>query len=151
MRTVGFLLLALACAVALTGCSQSDSIDAEGALYDGIAPGETITLSGTEPFWGVTIDPQDDGSYRANVTILGGAEEPSAQPVAVERFAGNNGLGFSGDFEGAPMIIAITPGECSDGMSDRTYPFVATVQMGDASLKGCGYTSATPFAGPEMP
>lgn len=151
MRTDGFPLLTLACALALAGCSQADSIDANGAVYDGIAPDETLTLGGTEPFWGVTVTPRGDGSYEASVTTFAFPDETDAQRVTVSRFAGNNGLGFSGEFEGAPFVIAITPGDCSDGMSDRAYPFVATVQMGEAALRGCAYTSATPFAGPEAP
>ena len=139
------------CALILSGCSQSDDIDAHGAVYDGIAANETITLNGTEPFWGVVISPQNDGSYQARIRALDGLDEAASQPVKVSRFAGNNGLGFSGELNDAPIIFAITPGECSDGMSDRIYPFAATATISDETLRGCGFTSSAPFSGPQEP
>ncbi len=67
------------------------------------------------------------------------------------RFAGNNGLGFSGELEDETVQIAITPGECSDGMSDRTYPLNTIVHLANANLQGCAYTSDAPFTGPDAP
>ncbi|PKP63624.1 MAG: hypothetical protein CVT87_03330, partial [Alphaproteobacteria bacterium HGW-Alphaproteobacteria-9] len=76
---------------------------------------------------------------------------PEGYDFAVERFAGNNGLGFSGTMEGAAVTITLTPGVCSDGMSDRTYPYVATIALGDETLRGCGYTDRQPFTGDAAP
>jgi uncharacterized membrane protein len=45
----------------------------------------------------------------------------------------------------------ITPGVCSDGMSDRTYPFVATLRLGDETRNGCAWSENSPFVGPETP
>jgi len=36
-------------------------------------------------------------------------------------------------------------------MSDRTFPFVATIALGGETLRGCGYTDSQPFTGPEAP
>lgn len=138
-------------ALLLTGCSQADSIDADGAVYDGIGPGEVITLGGTEPFWDVTVSPQDDGSYRARLKTFGYPDEIGERSFEVSRFAGNNGVSFSGDFEGTPVFIAVTPGDCSDGMSDRSYPFAATVSLEEATLLGCAHTDVSPFSEPEAP
>jgi len=53
--------------------------------------------------------------------------------------------------EGAAVTITLTPGACSDGMSDRTYPYVATIALGDETLRGCGYTDRQPFTGDAAP
>lgn len=135
------------CALA-SACAQSDSIDASGAVYKGVSPTASITLTGTEPFWALEIGPEDAGRHSARFTDT--SDVDGAQ-FSVTRFAGNNGLGFSGEMADKPVHIALTPGECSDGMSDRGYPFAATVSLGDALLLGCAYTSDTPFTGPDTP
>ena len=67
----------------------------------------------------------------------------------VERFAGRGGLSFSGAVQGARADIALSPADCSDGMSDRTYPFGVTVQLGEQVLSGCGWTDSQPYTGGE--
>lgn len=132
----------------LTACGSSDAIDTSGAVYEGIKPEAAITLTGTEPFWGLEIDPVADGQHTARFTHPDDID-PSAFSLA--RFAGNNGLGFSGELAGKSVQVAITPGECSDGMSERSYPFAATVAWGGATLLGCAFTSQAPFTGPDEP
>lgn len=137
----GFLAAAL-----LAACSPTsgDGITTEeSAPYDGIGADEIITLAGTEPFWGITIA-NTVATYSTPENIEGSVFE-------VSQFAGNNGLGFSGKLDGADVTITVTPGECSDNMSDRTYPFTATVVLGEDNLTGCGYTDQQPFSGDEAP
>ena len=67
------------------------------------------------------------------------------------RFAGNNGLAISGDPGTAAFDLSVTPGACSDGMSDRTYPFTATLLIGNEQRQGCAWTDSQPFTGPERP
>ena len=126
----------------LTGCGQSDAIDTSGAIYDGIAPEASITLTGAEPFWGLEIDAAVDGQHAGRFTH---PEDIDPSVFSLSRFAGNNGLGFSGELAGKAVQVAITPGECSDGMSDRLYPYAATVAWGEATLIGCAFTSEAPF------
>ncbi len=137
---LGLLWAVLASAACTSG---NDTIDPKGETFSAVAPDETITLTGTEPFWGMTI--ADGAANYAN------PDHPEGYDFAVTRFAGNNGLGFSGTLDGAAVTIALTPGQCSDGMSDRTYPFVATIAMGEETLRGCGYTSSQPFTGEAAP
>jgi uncharacterized membrane protein len=111
--------------------------------YEGIAQEEVITLTGTEPFWGISIA-ENVATYTTPENITGSVFE-------VSRFAGNNGLGFSGKLDGAEVTITVTPGDCSDQMSDRTYPFTATVKLGEANLAGCGYTDKQGFTGEAAP
>ena len=99
--------------------------------YAGIAEDAELRLTGTEPFWGATIT---DGKLTWSTP-----ENIDGVTVPVERFAGRGGLSFSGEIEGSSLDVAVTPGDCSDGMSDRTYPFTATVQIGSTQYNGCAW------------
>jgi uncharacterized membrane protein len=135
--------LCLLLAVAAACTPAADGIDPQGKTFDGVAPEEAVTLTGTEPFWTLAIA-AGEGVWTT----------PDNQPgsrFAVKRFAGNNGLGFSGELDGKPLTATLTPGECSDGMSDRRFPFVATIALGGETFEGCGYTTSQPFIGDEAP
>ena len=132
----------------LAACSQeAGKISRDSEPFDGVAATASIALVGNEPFWGVDIMPAGDGFTARYSTPenIDGLEFP------VTRFAGNNGIGFNGELDGASVQIAVTPGDCSDGMSDRTYPYTTTIAMADVTLYGCGYTSDEPFTGEEAP
>lgn len=135
----------VAAALLVAGCQQSDGIDESGEIFTGIADNATVNLVGNEPFWGMEIAPQA-GGYLATYST---PENIDGATFAASRFAGNNGLGFSGELDGAAVQVALTPGECSDGMSDRAYPYTATVAIGETTLYGCGYSSDQPFSGDE--
>lgn len=127
--------------VACTPATQG--VDPKGETFAAIAPEEAIILTGTEPFWSVEIE-GDQANYN-------NPDHPEGYDFAVSRFAGNNGLGFSGILAGAAVTVSITPGQCSDGMSDRSYPYVATIALGEETLRGCGYTDRQPFTGDAAP
>lgn len=133
----------LAAVAALAGCTGASQGGEDVVAFDGIAEGEKISLLGNEPFWGAKIA---DGTLTWSTP-----DNIDGETVPVTRFSGNNGLGFSGEVSGEVIQIAVTPGECSDGMSDRTYPFTATITLGDRQLEGCGFTDKQPFDGPENP
>ncbi|RJY10387.1 COG3650 family protein [Aurantiacibacter aquimixticola] len=99
--------------------------------YGGIAEDATIRIAGNEPFWGGTIA---DGTLTWTTP-----EDMDGAAVPVDRFAGRGGVSFSGMIEGRSIDIAITPGECSDTMSDRRYPFHASVALGRETLSGCAW------------
>ncbi len=140
-RTIAFL--AIATGVAACTPATDGAIDSKGQTFSAIAADEVVMLLGTEPFWGITIE---DGK-----ASYADPDHPEARSFAVARFAGNNGLGFSGGWDGVPVTISVTPGQCSDGMSDRTYPYVATIALGEETLRGCGYTDRQPFTGDAAP
>ncbi|MEO1648689.1 MAG: hypothetical protein AAFR32_07715 [Pseudomonadota bacterium] len=142
------VVAAVALFTGLSGCSSGDGIDPDGEVYHGVGAETAITVLGTEPFWGLDIGAEANGAHAARYTT---PDNMDGAAFALARFSGNNGLGFSGELEGKPVQVAITPGECSDGMSDRTYPFAATVMLGDDTLFGCAYTDETPFSGPQNP
>ncbi len=143
IHQISFQVMA-AVLMTLSACSPpSQTIDPAGETFAAVAPDEVITLTGTEPFWGVRIS-----GGQANYA---NPDHPEGYDFAVERFAGNNGLGFSGTMEGAAITITLTLGECSDAMSDRSYPYVATIALDDEILRGCGYTDRQPFTGDAAP
>ncbi|MDD3798762.1 MAG: hypothetical protein PHE36_06240 [Novosphingobium sp.] len=116
--------------------------------YEGIAPGETVHFTGTEPFWG--------GQAAGGVLTYTTPDKPAGETIRIARFAGRNGISFTGKMaDGKPFGMAVTPGECSDGMSDRTYPFTVTLRIGpqgEGQLRtGCAWTASRPYAGPENP
>ncbi|MDO1559383.1 hypothetical protein Q0812_08070 [Brevundimonas sp. 2R-24] len=94
-----------------------------------------INLLGTEPFWAVEI--------RRDQIKLTGVDRP-------EVTAPNRGVDAGGDratwtteaADGTPLVINVTEGPCSDGMSDRQYPLTAEVRFGQETLRGCGATTA---------
>lgn len=144
VRLQMFSLLTPMAALTAAACTPNgDAIDAEGETFSAIAPDEVVTLTGTEPFWGIEIA-NGQASYAD-------PQHPEPRSFAVARFAGNNGIGFSGDWDGVAVTMTLTPGECSDGMSDRVFPYVATIALGEETLRGCGYTDRQPFTGDAAP
>ena len=116
---------------------------ADTATYAGIGTGEVVHFTGTEPFWG--------GQVSGQVLTYTTPENQAGDMVAVDRFAGRNGISFSGELDGMPSVLAVTPGQCSDGMSDRSYPFTVTLQVRGETRKGCGWTDKQAFTGSEHP
>lgn len=145
MRMPGTLAAAVALGVVAAGCQPAADGRSAGSAqqFSAIGRGDIIHLVGTEPFWGGTLD----GATLTYTT----PEDARGEAIAVKRFAGNNGLGFSGSLRGQPLDLAITPASCSDGMSDRTYPYAATLRIGGEQRSGCAWTDTTPPAGTPGP
>lgn len=147
------LYLIAPAAILVAACSPAENAGGRAAgtagtdeatgVYTGIGTEELLRFTGTEPFWG--------GEVSGGRLVYTTPEEPDGTTVRVERFAGNNGLGFSGELENRRFDMAVTPGRCSDGMSDRTYPFIVTLRIGDEVRNGCGWTGDMPFTGPAAP
>ena len=115
----------------------------EAETFSAIGPGDTVKFAGTEPFWG--------GEVTGMTLRYTTPENIDGVTISVDRFAGNNGLGYSGNLDGVSFDLTVTPGQCSDGMSDRTYPFVATLRLGEETRQGCAWTGTTSFEGAEAP
>lgn len=138
MPLAGLVLAMVACTPAKT-----DGVDPEGQAFDAVAPEEAVTMLGTEPFWNLEVK-SGEGVWMT-------PDNQDGTRFAVERFAGNGGLGFSGTVDGKPFTATLTPGTCSDGMSDRSFPYVATIAFGGETFEGCGYTDRQTFTGPQAP
>ena len=143
MRFIPFrtpLLLPLLLAACHAGGTNGSNIPGDRTdtkPYDGIALDEIVHFAGTEPFWG--------GEVAGEKLTYTTPEKPEGETIAVGRFAGRGGLSYSGTLRGMAFTIAISPGTCSDGMSDRSYPFLAMLKVGDAVRSGCGWTDKQPY------
>jgi len=97
------------------------------------SPGDApYRAAGTEPGWMLTID---HGLIRY-VGDYGRTRVTTAAPEARPSFNGRR-------FVTPRITIDITRGECSDGMSDRTYPERVMVTVGRRTVRGCGGTPVT--------
>ncbi|MDC0886279.1 hypothetical protein OAS19_00595 [Altererythrobacter sp.] len=140
--------IAICAAIFLLAACQNNA-DADGAPgtspagFTGISAGEVIDFGGTEPFWGGQVA----GSSLTYTT----PENIEGTTITVERFTGQGGISFTGELGGERFDMAVTPGECSDGMSDRTYPYTVTLQIGEETREGCAHTDKQPFSGDENP
>jgi uncharacterized membrane protein len=92
---------------------------------------ETLHFTGTEPFWG----------GEATGTSLTYSTPENQQGVAIEvaRSIAPGTLSFSGTLDGKPFALAVTNGRCSDGMSDRSYPYTAALRIGEDERRGCAW------------
>lgn len=140
--------LALALLGALAACKPGHRGDVPGDARDhlpfsAIAPDTVIHFTGTEPFWGG----QAGGGSLTYTT----PEDSAGRTIAVTRFAGRGGLSFSGELDGAQLDLTVTPADCSDGMSDRRYPYAVMLMIGQEVRQGCGWSAGRPFAGSGKP
>lgn len=130
--------------IALGACSGGADVpgDSEDRTpFHAIAQDEAVQVTGTEPFW--------SGMISAGRFTYTTPENPKGRDISVTRFAGRGGLSFSGELDGKGLTLAVTPEACSDGMSDRKYPYVVTLRLGEELRQGCGWTARQPWTGPE--
>lgn len=146
-RTAALMFIPL---LVIAGCKPENpytgKIPGDGGNYRpyaGIGVGEKLRFSGTEPFWG--------GEVIGGAMTYKTAETPDGQTISVARFEGRGGLSYSGMLNSKPLALVITPEACSDGMSDRSYPFAATLQIGNETRKGCAWSDSHPVDEPEAP
>lgn len=134
------ILFAAVSSLGLYACfGGSEEAPGEVPAFDEISESEVITALGNEPFWNAVIE--------ADTLTYSTPENIGGQVITVTRFSGNGGLGISGDLNGEPLNLAVTPGECSDTMSDRSYPFTVTLTIGAELRNGCAYTDIQMFTG----
>lgn len=131
-------LLLAACQPAVDGGPGASPI-AEGsaAPFAAIGAEEAIRFTGTEPFWG--------GTVTGTRLLWQTPENIDGETLAVRRFAGNNGLAYTGTVGEQSFDMTITPGTCSDGMSDRAYPYTVTLKLGAEQRHGCAWTARQPY------
>ncbi|MET1754309.1 hypothetical protein ABVV53_02355 [Novosphingobium sp. RD2P27] len=138
------LLLLTAChSGAGHGGSGVPGDDQSNQPFTAISPDETLHFVGTEPFWA--------GKARGGTLTYSTPSQPDGTKIPVKRFGGRNGLGLSGTFQGDTFDMTVTPGACSDGMSDRRFPFTATLNIGGDIREGCAWTDSKPFSEPQSP
>jgi uncharacterized membrane protein len=138
MRSVVFV----AVAASLAACSpQSEEpvapppAPAPATVLAGVDLGRPVRLVGNEPFWAIDLTGTE--------VVYAGVDRPEQRgpqpkPVVQGTVATLNTITTAG----TPIVIALTATECSDGMSDRTYPLTALVTVADETLMGCAASTA---------
>ena len=86
-------------------------------------------LIGTEPFWGGTVS-----SRQVRYST---PENQSGDPIAVTARIEQGRETYTGSLDDAPFILTLSPGPCSDGMSDNVHAFSATLEVRGETRQGC--------------
>ena len=84
---------------------------------------------GTEPFWNARVD--------GGTLIFSTPEDQAGRSMHGRRVPSLVGFVYIGQDGGKEFNLDIRPGECSDGMSDNRYEYVANFIYGDTAYKGC--------------
>ncbi len=136
-------------ALLLASCQQGGEADAgipgdpdTAEATSSIGEAETVNFGGNEPFWG--------GEVSGTALIYTTPENPDGTAITVSRRTGLGGISWSGTMDDRAFMLAVSELSCSDGMSDRTYPLTATLQIGsEEARQGCAWTESKPYSGVE--
>ncbi|MGZ9114744.1 MAG: COG3650 family protein [Brevundimonas sp.] len=135
-------LIALAVsALILSACSQAEEpappppAPAPGPVLAGVDLAKPTRALGTEPFWSVELT-----GTEMVYTTPEPPEQRAPQPAPVVQ--GTTATWETRTAAGTALSVTLVATECSDGMSDRTYPLTAMVKIGETSLTGCAASSA---------
>jgi uncharacterized membrane protein len=120
--------LVLACLVA-TACQPAQQ------MLGGVDLKAPMRALGTEPFWSLAISPE-------RIVFTGEGRPDFETPNPGARIEGELAVFSAHAPSGLPLTIRLTPGKCSDGLSDWVYPLAVEVTLGPETLKGCA-TSQT--------
>jgi uncharacterized membrane protein len=132
-------LSALSAAAALAACSQpaekAPIAPPEPRALAGVDLDQPLRVLGTEPFWAVEITP-------TGLTYSGvdRPEQKAANPGPT--LQGTVAVWTTATEAKTPLVVTLMATDCSDGMSDRTYPLTAKVEIGAESLTGCAASAA---------
>jgi uncharacterized membrane protein len=142
------LPLIAACAVlALTACKPAtEAAPSEPAPapappepikpeLNGVNLTEDLRALGTEPFWKVEM-------LAAELTFSSPDLPESKAPNPGPAMTVGQAEWSATTADGKALKITITGKDCSDGMSDRTYPLTATVVLAETTYHGCAATIA---------
>lgn len=139
------LLITAALMLAACGAPMGSSEDAPPPADAPITVGPDYSgdfdAIGTEPFWAVKV--------RAASFTLTRPDHPdvtTANPGV--RADGEQGV-WDGTAGERRLVLRLTPGECTDGMSDRRYGYAAEVWIDGETLRGCAAKTAALAAQPK--
>lgn len=104
-------------------------------VLGGVDLAQPVRALGTEPFWSVELT-GTEMVYTAPDT----PEQRAPQPDPLAQ--GTTATWEAETADGTALSVTLIATECSDGMSDRTYPLTAMVKVGDRELTGCAASTA---------
>jgi len=90
-----------------------------------------LDLNGTEPFWSMRIR-RDAMSLRLAGRAEVVAPNPGARVEHDQAIWRTTAVG-----QGGTLRVILKPGDCSNGMSDKEFPYQATVEFAGERLMGC--------------
>lgn len=105
------------------------------ATLAGVDLGRPVRALGTEPFWSVEITPDAIVYTRMDQPTQRAPNRGATVQGTMATYATSTDLNQA-------MNVVLIATECSDGMSDRTYPLTARVEIGDDTLSGCAASAA---------
>ncbi|WP_312599513.1 hypothetical protein [Brevundimonas sp.] len=144
MRPIPLVLAAstVLAGLSLAGCYDRDDAKPKAApepqaaaVLAGVDLGKPVRALGTEPFWSVEITPDALIYTRVDQPAQRAPNRGATVQGTVATFASSTDLT-------QPLNVTLIATECSDGMSDRTYPLTARVEIGADTLTGCAASSS---------
>lgn len=127
----------------LIACSEPEAPPAPPAepiptpaqMLGGVDLTQPFRAVGTEPFWAVEV--------RSDGLVYSGADRPEQRaPNPGPVIQGTTAVYASATPTGTALVLTLMDTDCSDGMSDRTYPLTARVEIAGETLNGCAASVA---------
>lgn len=134
-------LFAVLSVLVLAGCSAAEEPASSPepplpeAVLGGVELAGPLRAIGTEPFWSVDLT-----GTEMVYTAPEAPEQRAPRPEPVVQ--GTTATWEAETADGTRLKVTLIATECSDGMSDRTYPLTAMVTVGDRALTGCAASTA---------
>ena len=131
MRAAALIAIALTLAAceAPMGSTEEAPPPADAPVTVGPDYSGDFDALGTEPFWNVKVRAAGMTLTRPDQADVG-----AANPGV--RVDGEQGV-FDATAGERRLVLRLTPGDCSDGMSDRRYGYAAEVWIDGETLRGC--------------
>lgn len=96
---------------------------------------QPLRVGGNEPFWAVELTGSE--------MVYSGVDRPEQRaPQGEPVVQGTMATWESTTGAGNPIKVTLTATDCSDGMTNRTYPLTAMVDIGGEKLTGCASTAS---------
>ncbi len=127
--------------LALVACSPAEEpapppeAPEPAPVLGGVDLAKPVRALGTEPFWSVELT-----GTEMVYTTPEPPEQRAPQPNPVVQ--GTTATWETETADGTALKVTLVATECSDGMSDRTYPLTAMVKLGERELTGCAASTA---------
>ena len=115
--------------------SEPVSEPTPAAVLAGVDLTQPVRALGTEPGWAVNV-----GATELTFEGMDRALQQASRPEPV--IHGTTATFTTATSAGNPMVLTLIATDCSDGMSDRTYPLVARLELGPETLTGCAASTA---------
>ena len=127
------VLTLAACSPPAETPKEPDPAPQPSPVLAGVDLTRPLRAVGTEPFWAVELTGSE--------MVYSGADRPEQRaPQGQPTMQGTMAIWEATTGAGEPLKVTLMATDCSDGMSDRTWPLTAMVQIGDETLMGCAAT-----------